>query len=430
MSISQNFPEEGPTLNLNFAGSRTLDPRITFTRTSSATYMGRDGLVKIAPANSARFDHRYNSTTGEVESLGLLVEEQRSNLITYSEDFRDFDTSITWENFGINVELNSTTSPDGKLNGTKLINTAGTASRRVNSPLLTVTSGVTYTHSVWLKAGEYTTATVFCNTTAVNPNFNNLSARINLVTGVVSGTINTPITVISYPNGWWRISSTFTTDENTATTGLLSIVPNTDAGGVNSVVGDGTSGIYIWGAQLEQGSFPTSYIPTTTSTATRTADNASITGSNFTNWYNQSEGTVVSNISFPVPRKSTRFSCPISFNDNTINNRIISVINSDATSNYLGIAVADSNISQANANTQVIDSILSFKKILTYKENNFAYTFSGLNPILDTSGTVPINITQAQIGLSPGISFLNGHIAQLTYYPQRLQNSQLITLTK
>jgi hypothetical protein len=82
MSISQNFPEEGPTLNLNFAGSRTLDPRITFTRTSSATYMGRDGLVKIAPANSARFDHRYNSTTGEVESLGLLVEESRSNLLS------------------------------------------------------------------------------------------------------------------------------------------------------------------------------------------------------------------------------------------------------------------------------------------------------------------------------------------------------------
>ena len=59
MAISQLYPAEGPTLNLNFAGSRTLDPRITFTRTSSGTYMGRDGLVKYAGPDEPRFDHRY-----------------------------------------------------------------------------------------------------------------------------------------------------------------------------------------------------------------------------------------------------------------------------------------------------------------------------------------------------------------------------------
>jgi hypothetical protein len=425
MSISQNFPEEGPTLNLNFAGSRTLDPRITFTRTSSATFMGRDGLVKIAPANSARFDHRYNSTTGEVESLGLLVEEQRSNLITYSEDFRDFDTSITWENFGINVELNSTTSPDGKLNGTKLINTAGTASRRVNSPLLTVTSGVTYTHSVWLKAGEYTTATVFCNTTAVNPNFNNLSARINLVTGVVSGTINTPITVISYPNGWWRISSTFTTDENTATTGLLSIVPNTDAGGVNSVVGDGTSGIYIWGAQLEQGAFPTSYIPTTGSTATRTADDASITGSNFSSWYNQSEGTI--STQFLIKDKYPANGI-VYFNINQNVNDSLRLFYNDGISAY-SVSNRVSGVQNAILNLGGFSSNQKEKISFSYKLNDFSSSRNGLSPITASSGTLSSN-NRLDIGVIQGGNRLNGHIAQLTYYPNRLSNSQLITLTK
>ena len=89
MSISQLYPEEGPTLNLNFAGSRTLDPRITFTRTQTtsngSTYTGRDGLVKYAGPNEPRFDHRY--VNGEIESLGLLIEEQSTNSLLYSNDF-------------------------------------------------------------------------------------------------------------------------------------------------------------------------------------------------------------------------------------------------------------------------------------------------------------------------------------------------------
>ena len=88
MSISQNFPEEGPTLNLNFAGSKTLDPRITFARPSpsgDATYMDANGLIVTAAADEPRFDHRY--VNGEIESLGLLVEERRTNLFPTSEVF-------------------------------------------------------------------------------------------------------------------------------------------------------------------------------------------------------------------------------------------------------------------------------------------------------------------------------------------------------
>ena len=85
MSISQNFPDEGPSLNLNFASSRILDPRITFTRTSTGTYLSNNGLVTIASANTPRFDHSYNGSN--VQSLGLLIEESRTNLVTYSENF-------------------------------------------------------------------------------------------------------------------------------------------------------------------------------------------------------------------------------------------------------------------------------------------------------------------------------------------------------
>ena len=108
MSISQNFPEEGPTLNLNFAGSRTLDPRITFTRTQTtsngSTYMGRDGLIKYAGPDEPRFDHRY--VNGEIEVItpptkmegyhvniileGALPEALQEFVVTPSSPYRVF----------------------------------------------------------------------------------------------------------------------------------------------------------------------------------------------------------------------------------------------------------------------------------------------------------------------------------------------------
>jgi len=112
MSISQNFPEEGPSLNLNFAGSRTLDPRITFSRSQTtsngSTYMGRDGLIKYAGPDEPRFDHRY--VNGEVESLGLLIEESRTNSATYSNDLS------TWGSVYSQTLTQDVVGPDGIVN--------------------------------------------------------------------------------------------------------------------------------------------------------------------------------------------------------------------------------------------------------------------------------------------------------------------------
>ena len=144
MSISQNFPEEGPTLNLNFAGSKTLDPRITFSRTSTATYMDDSGLIVTAPADAPRFDHRY--VNGEIESLGLLVEESRSNLITYSEDFQD----TSWSKFSISITGTSSVSPDGSANATEF--TPSSANSRVYVDL-TTSEDDDHTFSVFAKAG-------------------------------------------------------------------------------------------------------------------------------------------------------------------------------------------------------------------------------------------------------------------------------------
>jgi hypothetical protein len=379
MSISQNFPEEGPTLNLNFAGSRTLDPRITFTRTSSATYMGRDGLVKIAPANSARFDHRYNSTTGEVESLGLLVEESRTNLLLRSEEF----DNASWIAVRATVTPNSEAAPTGTI-------TADSVTGTNTSPYLqqNLSSGAgTYTLSVYLRA-------------ALGNTSNLCRLRINdSVEGLQSGLIFT------ISQTWQRYSFTVYI-----------------SGSVNHVRIDITSGdtVYYWGAQLEQGSFPTSYIPTTTSTVTRTADNASITGSNFTEWFNINEGT------FLINHKWDGFSASY--------DPLFAVSTNGGSSGInLWNVDSDNGLEYPGTSNYAKITTTSFSKYgLTYNTSSRATILNGGSVVEDANGFTSLSTANRLSIGSERLLTVNGAktIQQLTYYPQRLPNSQLITLTK
>jgi hypothetical protein len=274
-----NYPEIRPTLDLNFARVKALDPRITFTRSSGGSYVGADGLIKYAGVNEARFDH--DPETGE--SLGLLVEEARTNLLTNTETF-----DSGWAKFnGSSVTTNATISPDGNQTATKY-------DYNFSSGVLRRTVGynpsTTYTVSAFLKAAEikYLIFLILEKTGIV------ISMKINLETGeFLDGSQGLPATrtLTYYGNGWYRASITFTTTSDPGAGSyfdfrLADSWPTGNVGGPlnNPVPGQG---IYIWGAQLEVGSFPTSYIPTQASTRTRARDNASIVGKNFSDFYNQ-----------------------------------------------------------------------------------------------------------------------------------------------
>jgi len=265
----------GPSLDLLFTNRSLVDNisgrnLITFTRASSATYVDSNRLIRTAATNEPRFDH--NPATGE--SLGLLIEEQRTNLLTYSEQF----DNAYWGKDGTAVTPNAATAPDGTLTAGLLYTiTSGIAS--VYSNLGTVSSAF-YTTTVYLKSAGFTWASVY------GPQ-GNISAFFNLIAGTV-GTVGAGLTasISSVGNGWYRCSVT-----QTATYASFYVLP-ADANGTLTSTASGTSGIFIWGAQLEQGSFPTSYIPTTTAAVTRATDAASITGANFSSWYNQSAGAI------------------------------------------------------------------------------------------------------------------------------------------
>jgi len=244
MTIKALYPNVRPTLNLDFAKTKTLDPRVTFTRASTATFVGADGLIKTAASGAARFDH--NPATGE--SLGLLVEEARTNAALYS------DLSSNNVIIDATQGLNAATSPDGLFTASLI--TATSISNNFYQAT-SVTSGSAYSYSIFVKAGtaSYVEFSIWGQIGFTN-------TRLTFGTGQISGEQSANLSVTAYPGGWFRVTWGF--------------VPNaTSIRGLNLRTADGTS-YYAWGRQHEAGSFPTSYIPTSGATVTRAADVATL----------------------------------------------------------------------------------------------------------------------------------------------------------
>jgi hypothetical protein len=430
MSISQNFPAISPTLNLNFARSKKLDPRITFTRTSSATRTNAQGLIETVSANVPRFDHSYNSSTGSVNSLGLLVEESRTNLTTYSEQF----DNAAWSKFNVGVTTNtsSTTAPDGTTNSELMTRTTTSAAYFLKGHTKAASS-ITYTASAFVKksVGNYCALTAqgtYPSRAAVVFDIN--SGTISRAATAYSSFTNASASITSYPNGWYRISLTATSD--TATT--YDTYFNFNSNGVEIDVTDSASNSagFIWGAQLEAGAFPTSYIPTVASTVTRSADNASMTGTNFSSWYNSTEGTLFASIRNQTVRSSITYDRFIALCGSDVNLDEISIYTQTASGggaqNKFNFSIVSGGTPSADFNVAGPDNI--GKAILAYKTNDAAGTVNGITPGTDTSVTLP---TCTNLQICGTVRFQQkptATISQLLYYPRRLTNTQLQNLTK
>lgn len=376
-----------------------------YTPTTTVPITNYIPVLQTAASGVARFD--CNPTTSE--SLGLLIEEQRTNLLTYSDQF---DNAI-WLKTRCSIIANTIIAPDGTLTGDKIIiDTTNTTTHRVNATPVTLTP-VPYTYTVIAKKAEF-------NYLILQLGFvTNSLTWFDLINGTVS-TIGTNVTasIINVGNGWFKCSITGLGIASTADVVLYPAETN----GVQTIaVGNGYSGIYIWGAQLEAGSFATSYIPTVASQVTRVADQASMTGTNFSSWYNISEGTIY--VSAVAPPTSP--SGLVSINDNTSNNRITAQTSSPTTMVYRYVSPSGSFTSTGASYT----AKSTIKAAFVYKTNDqISYT----NGISDTGITsqplIPI-VTQMQIGFGPSVLYASTQISKISYYPKRLTNAELIGLT-
>jgi hypothetical protein len=241
---------------------------------------------------------------------------------------------------------------------------------------------------------------------------------VNLATGVITSGTGT---IQSVGNGWYRVSITQTFGPANANGGMI-IDLQTTAG----YTGDGYSGVFLWGAQLEAGAFPTSYIKTEASQVTRSRDAASMTGTNFSSWYRQDEGTLyVDWVAGPIV---SGFPRTVELNDATAATNFIRMQRYSA--GQVRFSITSAGVSQAGFDSSTVALGATAKAALAYKFNDIAGTANAATVGTDTSATMPV-VTQMNIGDSFATgSFVNSTIRKIAYYPKRLSNAELQNLTK
>ena len=384
-----------PRLALDFT-TASLDPRVTVTRAlNTATRVNSSGLIETVNANLPRFD--YDPVNVGV-CKGLLIEETRANALPSSNDF----TNATYwvANGSPTILANQVSSPDGTTNACTM-EVSGSSNGFGVYSAATFAAG-TYTASLYFKP--------ISGNLVFRLGFSTTSSTINMNTLAIVNGANSVGTVEAGPNGYYRFKVTVTTSI-TLSLNIYSI-------------GSNTGKMAIYGCQVEAGSFSTSYIPTTAGSLTRNADVVSMTGTNFSDWYNPTEGAFMANVS---SLGTFAFNSVIDVNNATLLNRIVIRYNSASVASGL---IIDNNITQAVLNPSAPNASAS-KFVIAYKANSFAASYRGGAVSTATSGTVP-TVTQLNIGHLIGVNTtqLNGHFIQLSYYPLRLTNNEVQAFSK
>jgi len=382
--------------------------------------------LMTAPAGVPRLD--YNPTTGQ--ALGLLIEEARTNLLTYSNTF----SNAIWTLTNATLTAAATVAPDGTQTAFNLVSNTSTGLQAIAQTVTKAASALAYTSTVYFKANQYTYSWLQISDGAGN----GAIVYFNLTTGAISTAvagIGTAFTALSATtptavgNGWYRCNITGTS--NTATS-LVTQFGSSTNGTSNSVVGNGYSGVFIWGAQLEQGSFATSYTPTVASQVTRNADQASMTGTNFSSWWNVSQSAFV--VEFDKPNLTNSGTL---IDTTTLGGSTNNSIEIDSTSNGANIFTVRQPPATTFNNLIGSSSLSSNKFAVSFGANLFA-PYDGIGAINGAGGTfgtgsyIP-NPTIVALYIGYRASFnnqwINGHIRTIRYYPVALPSANLQALT-
>lgn len=408
-----------PRLALDFT-TASLDSRVTFTRAlNTATVVNSSGYIAIINADLPRFD--YNPIT--LACKGLLIEETRSNLFTYSEDYTNAAYSFT----DISVNANQTEAPDNAL--TADLWTQGVAGTAVSfrTAGITVAAGATISVSVFAKrSANMQWLRIRASNSA---NTNGGQAWFDLTNGVL-GTVsnagtgsNTSATITPYKNGFYRltVTSTLGAADTAANRYIYAVTAD------NVTTRQSNAAYFVWGEQLEVASFPTSYIPTVATSVTRNADVATMTGTNFSSWFNASEGAITTQFDVIAPT-SAGFNRLFAFNDGTTTNTIECMKNNGTNSQFFSYVNVSSS-AQALLYSSAISANTSSKISLAYKQNSFAAASNGTALTTDGAGNLP-TVDRLSIGYVGSGNQLNGHIQKILYYPQRIINAEVTAFSK
>jgi hypothetical protein len=396
------------TVNILFQQYEQRSSATAYTATTTQPITRYQRQLKTAAANE--WPREFDPVTGEC--LGRSVWESRTNLLQRSEEF----DNAYWTKVGATVSANQVIAPDGTLSMDKLVEDTANSGHSVQGTGVSVTSGIVYTFTIYAKAAERSFIRINGNSTGLVG-----AAYYNLSTGAL-GTVaaGTTASIVNVGNGIYRCVFTRT---STATTNVNFLVSVTNADNTSSYTGDGYSGIYIWGAQLEAGAFATPYIPTVAAQVTRVADSATMTGTNFSSWYNPSEGCFVASA---LTANTAATGGILSAEDGTTSNRMQLRNNSSGVMSWTSVITGTSDVGITNgsfaANVYKLGSA-------TYKFNDYAASCDGAAVSTDTVARVPI-VDRLVIGGGTSQNHINGYIKRLTYYPQALTSANLQAITR
>jgi hypothetical protein len=377
---------DGSTLSLDFTQMSTLSDLtsrgLTFSRSTSGTFINASGLVATATAGNPRFD--YDPNTTPPQPLGLLIEGSANNLALNSNAMASGTYTAA---SGATKTATAGTAPDNSNDAARVTFTQQYSN--LNQAIST-TAGVTYTVSFWVKRE---------------------SGNSNLsIYHVFSATGNS--TAITVTTSWKRVS--------------VAVLGRTGNGNIEfGIIDINTSGwgsVLVWGFQVETGSGASSLIPTGASTGSRAADSCVMTGTNFSSWYNATEGTLLAHA---IRSRTNDIGRIVSLNDNTANESID--VAADTTGEFI---VRDGGSALATISPGTVTANTAFKIAGAFKLNDVQAALGGTLGTADTSVTMP-TVDRLMIGQQAGASpvYLNGTIALLKYWPTRLPNAQLQALT-
>tara|TARA_R110000868_G_scaffold368885_1_gene632090 strand:- start:964 stop:2301 length:1338 start_codon:yes stop_codon:yes gene_type:complete len=421
--VTQLSQTASPTLYFDFL-TGTLNPSITFTRASTASYFDSSGVLQSAAINDPRFD--YNPST--LAAQGLLIEEARTNSIRNNTMVGAVAGTpgtlpTNWAVVGLGLgTLVQTVVGTGTINGisyidikvTGTISTAGfnyAFEPSTGGPAASL--GQTWTGSTYV-------AIVGGNTTNITSIRCVSSIERNSVGGVVGSGFNSGDNKATLTSTLQRFSASGTLTGATT----VSVQPTVALSLGTGVIGDPVDGITlrIGLPQLELGAFATSVIPTTTAALTRSADQASV--NTLAPWFNSAAGTLFAEFSIPA---STASRSQATFGDGTANERMIISNNTSLTGT--GWRIVDGGVDQADINNAGSFANNATVKVAgAYAVNDFATSQNGGAVGTDTSGALP-TVTALYLGSNGAAQYASAYLRRITYYPRRLSNAELQAIT-
>jgi len=399
--------------------NKPLDQNFTFTRASTASFLGSNNLLQTAASGMPRIDYVGNS------SGHILLEPARTNEFLQSNNL----SNNSWWSERNGSESKNIVSPTGASNDAWTLATdSGGGLKKVGMRMrnngitnITIPAGTSKTFSIFVKKSSYDF--IYFNSTGFQDDmkgdsFFNIS---NGTLGTVSSN-NSNQKIEDYGNGWYRLSVTITAPASpTDNIGQIAWFVS-DADTEVNVTADGTSTSFWYGGQIEVGEYVTSYIETDTASVTRVAETAS--GAGNSTLFNDSEGVLFIETAALFDDTTNRY---IGLNDGTTSNRIL--IGYSTQTNRIRVLLSDGGVQKAIISYDVTDRTNFSKMAVKYKENDVALWVDGIERGTDTTATMPSGLDELDCNSGAGSSPFLGKIKQIKVYNTALTDAELATLT-